>query len=215
MESVLSINYMENKTFQENLSVFVSDNVAPADKMGGSPPAEQELRELAMKYLGRYVPAHNMPSRKVEEKDVPRVVEEGKIMITLCSIPRGGTTGAEAIAHMQIDDKDPLSFFVTKRGEIIINPRIVRHSGYTVGKVEGCMSFPEEPAKEVSRYHKIEAAFQTLIKNEKGEPILSEEKTLSLSGFFAQIFQHEISHILGWNIFDHDYIEEACVTKRA
>lgn len=208
---------MSDEPFQETLSVFVADDVAPADKMGGSPPPKTEkegLRELAIKYLGRYVQPHNKVSREVTQEDVQTVIEEGKIMINLCRIPRGGATGAEAIAHMQIEDNDPLAFFVTQRGEVIINPEVIRSSDYMVDKEEGCMSFPAEPPKKVFRYHKTDVKFQTLIKDEEGNPKLSEPKTLTLSGHVAQVFQHEMAHLLGWNIYDEDYINEACKTKR-
>jgi hypothetical protein len=155
---------MSDEPFQETLSVSVSDEVTQTDAIVN----KDGPRELAMKYLARYVPPHNKPSRLVTEEDVPKIVEEGKVMINLCRIPRGGARGAEAIAHMQIEDKDPLAFFVTQKGEVIINPEIVRHSCYMVDKEEGCMSFPAELPKKVFRYHKTDTKFQTLVKDADG-----------------------------------------------
>jgi peptide deformylase len=37
---------------------------------------------------------------------------------------------------------------------------------------------------------------------------------VGLSGFAAKVFQHECSHINGWNMYDEDFVPEACKTLR-
>jgi peptide deformylase len=131
-------------------------------------------------------------------------------------IPRGSTTGAEAIAHMQIDDKDPLAFFVNKSGEFIINPKVVGSTRHTIDSKEGCMSYPAEPSKTVQRFNKIEVEFQTLLPGEKDgdKPILSPVMKINVSGRAAKVFQHECAHINGWNIYDSDFVPEGCKATR-
>lgn len=208
---------MSDEKFQETLSVSVHEDVRSADKMGGDRPSDNVARtkELAMKYLARYVAPHNKPSREVMPEDIDRVLSEGEVMYNLCIIPRGGAAnGAEAVAHMQIENDDPLAFFVTRRGEFVVNPKIGRTTNYYVDKDEGCMSFPAEPTKRVQRFHKVDVTFQTLVNGPEGKPVLSDAKTVGLSGHGAQVFQHECAHINGWNIYDADHVPEACMTKR-
>lgn len=195
-----------------DIKINVADDVASNDGIGGG----NNYMEQAIKFLSRYVPPHNKVSREVTDEDLDRVISEGEIMFNLCAIPRGGTRGAEAIAHMQIEDKDPLAFFVTKNGEFVINPKIQRTTGVTVDSEEGCMSFPAEPAITVQRHHKIEATFQTLLpgEGEGGKPTLSPALRIGISGHNAKIFQHECSHINGWNIYDTDLDPNACRTSR-
>ncbi|MFA6325319.1 MAG: hypothetical protein WCX46_03800, partial [Candidatus Paceibacterota bacterium] len=58
--------------------------------------------------LNRYVNPHKLNSRDVLESDLLRVAEESKVLFNLCSLPYGNHMSAEAMAHPQIDDKDPL-----------------------------------------------------------------------------------------------------------
>ena len=65
---------------------------------------------------------HKNKSRPVTEADIARVLEDAKNMqahvVEKCV----------ALAHCQIESKDPLRFFVTKNREIVINPVIIRLS---------------------------------------------------------------------------------------
>lgn len=153
--------------------------------------------------LGRLVKPHSKKSREVTDKDIKRVIEEVKVLYELCYLPTGKYKGAYAMAHSQIDDKDPLSLFVTASRKIIINPVITRHSGYTVKSKEGCVTFPDKEQIIVQRWHKIELDFVTIMTDpdDSTKFRLSSIMHGSLSGPEAFCFQHEISHGLAEYIY--------------
>jgi hypothetical protein len=159
-----------------------------------TPEQQEEL-------LKRYVAPHNIVSRPVEEKDIHRVIEESGVVRELCSIKRGFYPAAFALAHSQICDNDPLAFFVPANGGIVLNPAIIRHVNYTVTDLEGCLSFPDAMPIDVIRWPKIEAEFYTL--DNAGR--LVGPVRAKLRGIEAKIFQHELAHIFGGNIYDNDY----------
>jgi len=146
--------------------------------------------------LKRLVPPHKKASRTVTEADLDRVMEEAKILYKICFESIGDYTGAFAMHHSQIDDKDPLSLFVTCDRKIVINPVITRHSNYTTDSKEACMSFADRPQIIVPRWHKIEVDYITIMvdPDDKDKFKLSgvqKEKFSSLPSF---IWQHEIDH---------------------
>lgn len=145
-----------------------------------------------------YVPPHEKKSREVTEADLPKVIEDSHILYNLCYTKTGIYPGAFAVAHPQIDDKDPLRFFVTHDQKIIINPVIVRHTKHTVDSVEGCLTFPYLKPITVKRYNKCEVECYGLTKDGK----MGERITLSLSGREAKIFQHEIDHFESVYVYD-------------
>lgn len=148
-------------------------------------------------YLSKLVKPHNKISREVTEADIPRLIEDAKILFNLCYTQCGPYPGAYAVHDSQINDTDPLNFFVTASQEIIINPVITRHVNTLTDSKEGCLSFHDKPEKIVSRFHKIEVDCRTLNKEEK----LSEVIKLKLSGKDSKVFQHEIQHGLGEYIY--------------
>jgi peptide deformylase len=159
--------------------------------------SREELAEAEQ----RYVEKHRVISKQVTEDDLPRVINDGKLMVRLCNRPAGIYPGAKAIAHSQINDTDPLAFFVTAHGAIVINPKITRHVNYTKECYEGCMTHYNEPNILVPRWPKIEVDFQTLLV--VGENfVLSEVRHETLTGEEAFIFQHEIDHMFGKYISD-------------
>jgi peptide deformylase len=204
--------------FQETLSVSVSDDVTAVSVGPGGPDTPTEdlaakRKEQELEYLRRYVAPHNTPSRLVTEEDIPRALEDAKVMLNLCHIPRGATGGAFAIAHTQIEDKDPLRFFVTEDGRMIVNPIIENPTNYYKDCEEGCMTYPGEPKIPVQRFHKIDMRFQAIIKN-KDNPDkleLSEAVTETLSGTLAQVCQHEAAHLNGMSIYNKDHVPESCL----
>lgn len=183
------------------LSINVAEDIQMEDMgLGGSKKTDDPVaryNEEIMKYLGRYVAPHNKKSRWVNEKDINRVVEEGQILLTLCTIPRGMYNNISAIAHSQIDDKDPLRFFVLIDGRVIINPKIINHTKVPVESNEGCLSLPEEMMKKVPRFHKVTFTFQTLVTSGTGTPKLSETLEQNVGGPMSFVVQHEICHCLG------------------
>ena len=146
--------------------------------------------------LNRIVPPHSKESRQVTDKDIDRVVEESKILHQICFTPMGLYQGAYAMHHSQIDDKDPLSLFVTSDRKIIINPKITRHSNYTVDSKEACRTFSDQPQIIVQRWRKIEIDYQTVMvdPDDKDKFKLSSVQHESQSGFDAFVTEHEVDH---------------------
>lgn len=137
------------------------------------------------------VPEHRLKSRPVKEADVPRVladVEEMKKLFTKETL---------AIAHPQVDDKDPLAFFLTAEGEIVINPWITRHVNYFVESIEGCMTYPDRRGIVHPRWHKIDIECQTIVDGK-----LSDIENTTVSGKDAFMIQHEIDHLNGIYCYD-------------
>lgn len=164
-------------------------------------------------YLKRYVEPHRIKARDVKPEDLPRLLEEAHILFNLCFTKRGHYNHSYAMAHPQIDDKDPLRFFVTYDQQTIINPTIVRHTGsdcdcqsaifctharQTLDGTEGCMSYPDRLMINVPRWNKIEVMYITI--NDKGEFTTSLLK--KLNGIESRYFQHEIDHLNAVFIYD-------------
>jgi len=203
------------------LSISVNDAVKakPVGMGNQSPEMTPEERNLRVKneyekLLKLYVHPHLKPGRWISGKaDLERVLKEAHEMILLCNVPRGRQAGgAHAIAHTQVCNTDPLRFFVLQNGMVVINPIIVNHTNYSVFKKEGCMSFPDDPMKEmVSRYHKVVAMFQSFAKKDDGTVVLTKPMTEHLTGMMAEIFQHECQHCNGHYIYDVDHGPEQCL----
>ena len=123
-------------------------------------------------------------------------------MGNLCRKPMGNkTNGALALAHIQVEQKDPMRFFVFRGGKVICNPIIVNHTHVPVNKEEGCMSFADKPNLIVQRFHTIEVQYQTIVKV-NGEWMLSAPEIQKVKGLEAQVIQHEIDHFNGKTIYD-------------
>lgn len=174
--------------------------------------AKKEVPEVP-KIIIKIIEPHKTVSRPVEVNDLPDVHE----LYTPCQHLMGNLlkTGAfseiYAIAHAQVEKKNPLRFFVFNRNsakvgelmrqyqigsDLIINPEIIRHTRTTVSKNEGCLTFVGMGNKDVDRWHKITVKYQVLM----ADGYTLEERTLDCSGVLAEIFQHEIDH------FDAKYI---------
>ncbi len=158
---------------------------------------------------------HTNKSREVIDKDLELIYKSSEEMLKLLNEPIGMYWGGFALAHSQVEKDSPLRFFVLNGSNekfkewqnlIIINPVITRHSKTMVEKKEGCLSFAEMPMKTVQRYNKIEVEFYSInfFKKYDGkyEPRMSEKKYGKFSGVVAQVWQHEINHLDGINIFD-------------
>lgn len=159
-------------------------------------------KEKIEKLLSRYVEPHDKISREVKDSDIKKVVEECSVMHDLCYIQRGLSNGAYAIAHPQIDDKDPMRFFVLRdSGKIIINPKIIRHTKHTVDSLEGCLSYPYKERINVQRWNKVEVEYFTLSPGDKDDEIIMIDMKESLNGRDAKIYQHEIDHLDGKYIY--------------
>lgn len=190
------------------LSINVHDEVGTVDVPPGG------IHEPAPSLLDRFVPMHSKPGRKVEQADMERLMEEAEAMHRLCFTPSGMYPSAHAIAHTQIDDKDPLAFFVTVTGEVIINPRIVDHTKHPVDSKEGCMTCPDKEPKVVQRYNVIDVEFQTVTKKEGDPtPYLTVPQIKNFSGKISKIIQHETAHCLGHCIYQEEISPKDCLDK--
>lgn len=210
------------------LEVSVSDDVSASEVMG-QPDQPMSREELMQKVLERkvflsskYAKAHQKKSRLVTEADIPRVIEDSNLMAEMCLVGRGEYNIAHALAHSQIEEEDPLRFFVLRRQEdgqpfIFINPVIRKLWGDLEGIQEGCMSYPEEPLKTVFRFKKATMEFQTLAQSvdkntgkELSGVFLSDVVKQNYSGLVARIVQHEVAHLNGWNIYNDGYTATCC-----
>lgn len=151
--------------------------------------------ELAL--LRLYVEPHRKISREVTQKDVERVLEDAAEMERLCHVKRGLYPSAYAIHHSQINKKDPLSFFVTSEGGIVINPIMIRHTESVVEDLEACLSYPTDMPIKKKRFWKITCEYQTV-----AEGKLTNKLTAKLKSVQARFWQHEIDHGKGILIYD-------------
>lgn len=137
-------------------------------------------------------------SRSVHLDDIERVEADALELHRICHEPIGLYTGGQAMAHPQIEEDDPLRFFVKKDGTIIINPII---TGYfeIYKNTEGCMSFPNREQVRVERFKMISIEY---IGGKVGEKIDMNNviRRQSNGKKEAAVFQHEIGH------FDLDLI---------
>lgn len=142
--------------------------------------------------MSKIIEPHRVISREVTNADVQRVMAEAEKM------KQHIQGNCVALAHSQIDDKDPLRFFLIQTGEIIVNATIVRHVDYTVDSIEGCMTYPGAKAVVRQRWHKVDVDFQTI---EEGTR-LSGRMSKTFRGMQAFIMQHEIDHAEGRYCYD-------------
>ncbi len=149
-------------------------------------------------YLKRYVKPHKKVSREITEKDLPKVIEESHILYNLCFTPIGIFKGGFAVAHPQIEKRNPLRLFVTANQKIVINPRIINHTQTLIDSEEACLSFPDRKPIIVKRWNKCEVEYQTLTKDGKLSGVIKE----TLTGRDSKVFQHEQNHLEGRTIFD-------------
>lgn len=138
-------------------------------------------------------------SKKCTPDDIEKVVKPmmGK-MAELCNEPLGNhTSGALALAHCQVDQENPLRFFVLRGGVAIVNPHINERIGKEKGFYEGCMSFAHKLRRLTRRYRKVKVSYTEILPT--GE--ITERKEITVDGELAIIFQHEIGHMDGRHIY--------------
>lgn len=158
---------------------------------------------------------HQVKSRLVEPKDLERVrkdaAEMQRIMDVLTQPHAPFSHGIFALAHSQVEEKDPLRFFVIntndetmKRewgedGLIVVNPVIVRHTKHPIIHYEGCVTFPSRAPEKVERWHKCDVDMALVTSD--GDFIENYGMPMLLSSRIAQIFQHEIDHFNGKYVY--------------
>ena len=211
---------MKNKNLKITISEAIKTQDVPPGRNNYFEENKEQLpqkevnkrKKILLEYtrlLSRYVKPHNKKARWVEKKDLPKVIEDGKDLVVLCNTPRGNYAGIAALDHTRINDKDPLRFFVSRKGMVIINPIIFDHTKLIIKKKEECFSYPSSPSQEVPRYNKIILFYQTLLVNDDNNQnkkiIISKPKEQILDGSNGHIFQHEIGHLNGGDIYNKDF----------
>jgi peptide deformylase len=146
-------------------------------------------------YSDRLVKPHHKIARPVEDADIARVRTEAEILFALCNTKVGIYKNALAMSHPQIDDQDPLRFFVNCTSQAIINPVIIRQTQYQVDSKEGCYSFPDKLPIIVPRSHKITVRCRVMLHPYTGD--IGPEIEVECTGKDAFIFQHEMDHFEG------------------
>lgn len=194
----------------EVLSISVAEDIKIKDVPPGGASGEIPAGEVPAYYLAaneRRVSAHNVKSRWITSSDISLVVSEAEILLALCKLPHGHYQGTPTLAHTQINDKEPLRFFVMNNGVIVVNPLIINHTKVPTLQTEGCIAYSSKsPINLVPRFNKITVTFQTIIDPDKdGNLTLSAPVTEEFNGRMAQMFQHECSHLNGANIYDEKY----------
>jgi len=110
-----------------------------------------------------------------------------------------------ALAHPQVNMR-PWAFFVAfdveelegmgEHDKVSIkafyNPAILEFGGRKRGKDEMCLSFPFHPKSRVDRWGKVRVSWQD---------DNFEHQEAWIEGKFAQVWQHEMEHLLGGTIY--------------
>ena len=135
-------------------------------------------------------------SRKVMKADHEKIKSIASDMIDVCRAPLGKYPSALAVAHCQVDHDDPMRFFVTHDGRVIINPVILAKSDVIMEK-EGCYSFPFRDAKRVKRFSKVTVKFEYM----GTDGTVKTELSKDFEGDWARVFQHELDHFKGKAIY--------------
>jgi peptide deformylase len=91
------------------------------------------------------------------------------------------------VIRHDFDDKDNRTF------DVFINPAITKYEGEIVEDFEGCLSVKDIYGK-VPRYNKVRV---------KATGLNGKEFRVTVDGFLARIFQHEIDHTNGKLFIDH------------
>lgn len=147
---------------------------------------------------------HTKVARLVTKADLQRVFREAEEIYKMLNTPRGLYRGFFAIAQPQVDDQDPLRYFVVNNQTqefhnwssiVIVNPVIIRHTEHTVNSNEGCASFPLLPEKIVQSYNRMEVEYSPLEFTEDRKPVLGKRIIRNCHSKVAKVFFHEINHL--------------------
>lgn len=125
------------------------------------------------------------PVTDIETQVIPLIPE----MAMICRKGYGKMKNIIALTHCQIEQENPLRFFVFRDGVTVVNPEILEvmeASKFT--NQEGCVSYAFRSEKKVSRYQSIRVKY-TMIKAEEIREITEWVHDLT-----ACVFQHEIDH---------------------
>lgn len=141
-------------------------------------------------------PVKSLEEIKADAEEMKKLIDNG--------FSHGNYSIAFALSHSEVN-ADPFDFFVVAqkliddkvfKDRIIINPKITEKDEKThISMPEACMSVPFRRPKKVKRYFKVKVEYQI---EDNGKLKNKEEE---IEGLKAQIFQHQICHNLGENIY--------------
>lgn len=204
------VNYVDARTdeeraadakLQESVVMTTSESIGDPTVITvdtGMKPAEGGLKVVDENTLRlrKIVAPHKIVSREVTEDDVAKVIEDSTLLYDLCLTESEFFNGAFAMSHSQINNTDPLRYFVTRQREIIINPIITRHSNYLKDSKEACMSFLTMRPTLVQRWQKMVVKYQTIMIDPEDDTKFKLSSIIEedVSGPRSFMFQHEIDH---------------------
>lgn len=148
-------------------------------------------------------PPHKKTARKVESiSQIKEFIEPLRALTNSDSFP-GRWPRCLALSHAQVSD-DPYSFFIVHREQkkwwddedVIINARILEKRDI-IDFDEACMSFPFRNTKKTERYSMVKAEYYVPRKMLGG----MRKVVKDFMGPAALVFQHEIQHAQGSNIY--------------
>lgn len=150
----------------------------------------------------KIIKPHNILSREAIEADIPRIKKDAEKMANILANKKGELgihPAGYALAHSQVEENDPLRFFVSSDGVVVINPKIISHTNFEQPHKEGCLTYNWDGCYHVNvpRWNKITVELRVL--RDKG---WSEVVTETFNGLQSKIFQHEIDHFNGNYIYD-------------
>lgn len=144
--------------------------------------------------------------------DLPRVLCDSlKIKWAMFKPLPGKWPNASSISHCQIEEKDPLRFFVLGNGwhlfenrpvrlsryfgfpwvRTIMNPEIIGHGQALFHNREGCFSY-QDKTRKIKRFETIWLRFWTFL----------GPRTKKLQMYRAAMVQHELDHMDSISIHD-------------
>jgi peptide deformylase len=141
--------------------------------------------------------AHNKPCETITEitPEIVQIIANMKARLEKPFVQKKGMAMGMALAHPQVEEDRPLRLFVAREGKlagtVCINPEIT-FTAEPYKAREGCLSFPTMPEVVVDRFKKIGYRYFD---------IYGQEQTGELWDLQAEIFQHEVEHLAGFNIY--------------
>lgn len=153
------------------------------------PAANEEMEILPL--------AHNIPCETITEitPEIVQIIANMKARLEKPFAQKKGMAMGVALAHPQVCEDRPLRLFVAREGKlagtVFINPEIT-FTAEPYKAREGCLSFPTMPEVIVERFKKIGYRYFD---------IYGQEQTGELWDFQAEVFQHEVQHLDGLNIY--------------
>lgn len=157
---------------------------------------------------------HYLVSKEVKNyREIKSIARDMSVFLD-GGIKKGEYTEGFALAHCQVEDENPLAFFVVNTKHVgklwehmvIMNPEILKapatikkEDGTIVSNrvsyIEGCFSFPFRQPKSVERYFRIKVRYYI-----PGRFWMRKIERW-IEGLPAHIFQHEEQHCRGKNIY--------------